>query len=132
MSKDLASGKFRILTDMLNGYSKPILESAFFSTQRLRRQEPRRGGEVRQGDVASSGLRQHPRQRNAAVDGLVQAGMDPDAAAKMHKTQTALSFDPSALQPVIDAAAKYQIIPKTFSAATCSRCPNRTDPVLSG
>jgi hypothetical protein len=42
--------------------------------------------------------------------------MDPDAAAKMHKTQTALSFDPAAQQPVIDAAAKYQIIPKDFSA----------------
>jgi NitT/TauT family transport system substrate-binding protein len=34
MSKDLGTGKFRMLTDMLNGYGpKPILESAFFSTR---------------------------------------------------------------------------------------------------
>jgi hypothetical protein len=44
------------------------------------------------------------------------SGMDAHAAAIMHKTSTALSFDPSQIQPVIDVAAKYKIIPKTFSA----------------
>ena len=31
MTKDLSSGKFRILVDMLTGYPHPILESAFFA-----------------------------------------------------------------------------------------------------
>jgi hypothetical protein len=44
------------------------------------------------------------------------SGMDADAAAMMHKTWTPPAFDPQAIQPVIDVAAKYQIIPKGFSA----------------
>jgi ABC-type nitrate/sulfonate/bicarbonate transport system substrate-binding protein len=43
-------------------------------------------------------------------------GMDADVAEKMHHTYTALSFDPQQIQPIIDLAAKYSIIPKGFAA----------------
>ena len=115
MSKDLASGKFRILTDMLNGYSKPILESAFFSTRDYAAKN--HDAVVKFAKVMSQAAAYANTHIPETLPLMVSfSGMDPDAAAKMHKTQTALSFDPSALQPVIDAAAKYQIIPKGFSA----------------
>ena len=34
----------------------------------------------------------------------------------MGHTYTALSFDPAQIQPVIDMAAKYAVIPKAFPA----------------
>jgi NitT/TauT family transport system substrate-binding protein len=115
MSKDLASGKFRILTDMLNGYSKPILESAFFSTRDYAAKN--HDAVVKFAKVMSLASAYANTHISQTLPLMVSfSGMDPDAAAKMHKTQTALAFDPSALQPVIDAAAKYQIIPKGFSA----------------
>ena len=49
------------------------------------------------------------------------SGMDAHAAAIMHKTFTAPSFDPAQIQPVIDVAAKYKIIPRRFPRGTCSR-----------
>jgi NitT/TauT family transport system substrate-binding protein len=115
MSKDLATGKFRILADMLNGYSKPILESAFFSTRdyaEKNRDTIARFVKVMQ--QASAYANSHVSETLPLMVSF--SGMDPDAAAKMHKTQTALTFDPAQIQPVIDAAAKYQIIPKEFSA----------------
>ncbi len=35
---------------------------------------------------------------------------------KMHRTLNAASLDPALLQPAIDAAAKYGIIPRSFPA----------------
>jgi hypothetical protein len=36
--------------------------------------------------------------------------------ARMHRTSNALSLDPALIQPVIDAAAKYEIIARGFPA----------------
>jgi hypothetical protein len=36
---------------------------------------------------------------------------------QMHHTYSATSFDPREIQPVIDLAAKYKIIPRGFSAS---------------
>jgi NitT/TauT family transport system substrate-binding protein len=116
MSKDLASGRFRILADMLNGYSRPmILESAFFATRDYvakNRDAVARFAKVMQ--QASAYANTHVSQTLPLMVSF--SGMDPDAAAKMHKTFTALTFDSDQIQPVIDAAAKYKIIPKGFSA----------------
>jgi ABC-type nitrate/sulfonate/bicarbonate transport system substrate-binding protein len=45
------------------------------------------------------------------------AGMDLDVVKQMHHTYSATSFDPREIQPVIDLAAKYKIIPRGFSAS---------------
>jgi NitT/TauT family transport system substrate-binding protein len=116
MSKDLAGGKFRVLADMLNGYSRPlILESAFFSTRDYA--EKNRDAVTRFAKVmaqASAYANSHIPETLPLM--VTFSGMDADAAAKMHKTFTALTFDPEQIQPVIDAAAKYKVIPKGFSA----------------
>jgi NitT/TauT family transport system substrate-binding protein len=115
MSKDLASGKFRILVDMLTGYPHPILESAFFATKGY--VEANRDTVARFTKVLQQAAQYADTHVAETVPLLVSfTGMDADAAAKMHKTYTALSFDPQQIQPVIDAAAKYNIIPKAFPA----------------
>jgi len=116
MSKDLATGKFRMLADMLNGYgTRPILESAFFTTHDYadkNRDVVARFAKVMQ--QASAYANTHVPETLPLL--VAFSGMDAQAAAIMHKTFTAPSFDPAAIQPVIDVAAKYKIIPKGFAA----------------
>src|ERR1700722_16698372 len=99
MSKDPASGNFRILADMLNGYSRPILESAFFAKRDW--VEANRDAVARFAKV----MQQASAYTDTHVDETVPlmvafTGMDPSAAALMHKTYTALTFDPAQIQPV--------------------------------
>jgi NitT/TauT family transport system substrate-binding protein len=116
MSKDLGTGKFRMLTDMLNGYGpRPILESAFFATRDYvakNRDAMTRFAKV----LAQASAYANTHIPETLPLTVAFSGMDAHAAEIMHKTYTALSFDPSQIQPVIDVAAKYKIIPKTFSA----------------
>jgi NitT/TauT family transport system substrate-binding protein len=115
MTKDLSSGKFRILVDMLNGYPRPILESAFFA---------RRDYVEKNRDAVAKFAKALQQAAAYADDHVAETlplfvtftGMDADVAAKMNHTYTALTFDPAQIQPVIDMAAKYQIIPKAFPA----------------
>jgi NitT/TauT family transport system substrate-binding protein len=115
MSKDMSTGKFRVVADMLNGYKGQILESAFFST---RDYAAKNRDAV---DRFAKVLQQAAAYANTHIPETLPlmvsfSGMDADAAAKMHKTWTPPSFDPQQIQPVIDAAAKYQVIPKGFAA----------------
>jgi NitT/TauT family transport system substrate-binding protein len=116
MSKDLGTGKFRMLTDMLNGYGpRPILESAFFSTRDYVAKN--RDAMTRFAKVMAQASAYANTHIPETLPLMVSfSGMDAHAAAIMHKTYTALSFDPAQIQPVIDVAAKYKIIPKAFSA----------------
>ena len=101
---------------MLNGYSRPlILESAFFATRDY--VEKNRDAVARFAKVmaqASAYANTHVPETLPLMVSF--SGMDAADAAKMHKTFTALTFNPDEIQPVIDAAAKYKIIPKGFSA----------------
>ncbi len=116
MSKDLGTGKFKILADMLNGYSRPlILESAFFATRDY--VEKNRDAVARFAKVMAQASAYANTHIPETLPLMVSfSGMDAADAAKMHKTFTALTFNPDEIQPVIDAAAKYKIIPKGFSA----------------
>lgn len=105
-----------MLADMLNGYGpRPILESAFFSTRDYvakNRDAMARFAKVM--EQASAYANSHIPETLPLI--VAFSGMDAHAAAIMHKTYTALAFDPAQIQPVIDVAAKYKVIPKTFSA----------------
>ena len=115
MSKDLAAGKVRILVDMLAGYPRPILESAFFSTRdyvdKNRDTVARFARAMQQGAVYSNA---HEAETLPLF--VTYSGMDAQVATQMHKTITATTFDPLQIQPIIDLAAKYKIIPQRFEA----------------
>jgi NitT/TauT family transport system substrate-binding protein len=116
MTKDLATGKFRILVDMLNGYPHPILESAYFAKRDY--VEANRGTVARFAKVLQQAAAYADNHVPETLPLLISfTGLDTDVAEKMHKTYTPLSFEPQQIQPVIDLAAKYQIIPKGFAAA---------------
>jgi NitT/TauT family transport system substrate-binding protein len=124
MTNDLKSGKVRVLFDMLDGYPRPILESAFFATKdyvaKNRAAVSRFAKALEEGAVYSN---THPAE---TVPLLVSfSGMDPTVAAEMHRTITATSFDPSRIQPIIDLAAKYKIIPRAFNAREMIAAPGR-------
>jgi NitT/TauT family transport system substrate-binding protein len=115
MTKDMATGKFKILVDMLNGYSHPILESAFFARSDF--VDKNRDAVARFASVLQQAAAYADNHVAETLPLLVSfTSMDAEMAQKMHHTYTALSFDPQQIQPVIDAAAKYQIIPKAFPA----------------
>jgi NitT/TauT family transport system substrate-binding protein len=44
------------------------------------------------------------------------SGMDPAVVAKMNRTDDGLSLDPRLIQPLINATAKYKVIPAAFDA----------------
>lgn len=115
MSHDLKGGKVRVLVDMLSGYPHPILESVFYTTRdyaERNRDLIARFSKVLQQAAAYSNT--HPAETVPLYASF--AGLDPAVAASMHRTYTALQFDPSQIQPVIDLAAKYKIIPGGFDA----------------
>jgi ABC-type nitrate/sulfonate/bicarbonate transport system substrate-binding protein len=115
MSRDLTAGKVRILVDMLDGYPGEILEGAFFAT---------RDFAAANADALArfaSVLRQASIYANAHGNELIpllvsNTGMEPDVAAKMRRAMNGVNFDPSQVQPVIDIAAKYKVLPHGFDA----------------
>lgn len=115
MTKEVATGKVRVLFDVLDGYAKPILEGAYFAMRDYvnthRDEVGRFAGVLRQAAIYTNA-------HTAEVLPLFvsASGMDPELAAKMHHALIATSFDPAEVQPVIDAAAKYKAIPKAFDA----------------
>jgi NitT/TauT family transport system substrate-binding protein len=115
LSRDLASGKVRVLADMLDGYRGEILEGAYFSM---------RDYAVANRDAIARFtrvLRQASIYANAHVNDLLplliaNTGLDPDVAARMHHALIGVSFEPAQVQPVVDVTAKYGVIPHGFDA----------------
>jgi NitT/TauT family transport system substrate-binding protein len=117
MSRDIASGKVRFLVDMLGtgGYPRPILESAFYATHAFadkNRDAVARFAQV----VEEAAAYSNTHEAQTVPLWAAFAGLEPDVAAKIHHTYTATAFDPQQIQPVIDLAAKYNIIPHVFDA----------------
>lgn len=115
LSRDLAAGKVRVLVDMLDGYPGEILEGAFFST---------RDFAAANADALArfaAVLRQAAVYVNAHGNELIpllvsNTGMDLEVATRMHRAENGVNFDPSQVQPVIDIAAKYKVLPRSFDA----------------
>lgn len=115
MTKELSTGKVRMLVDVLAGYPTPVLESAFYGTRdyvaKNRDVVARFAKVVEQGAAYSNA---HESQTVALFAAF--SGMEPDVLSKMHLTVSATKFSPQQIQPVIDLAAKYGVIPKRFDA----------------
>jgi NitT/TauT family transport system substrate-binding protein len=115
MTKDLSGGKIRVLVDMLDGYPGPVLEGAYFSMHDFAAAHPdalkRFAAVLRQAAVYTNA---HTAETIPLL--VASNGMDPELAAKMHHAVVALAFDPAQIQPIIDAAAKYKVIPQKFNA----------------
>lgn len=115
MSKDLATGKLRILVDPLNGYRRPILEGAYFAMHdyiAAHRDTVARFVRVLQ--QAATYTNAHTAETLPLF--IAYSGMDAETATKMRHAVIATTFDASDIQPVVDMAAKYKVIPHGFDA----------------
>ncbi len=115
MTRDLASGKIRLLVDMLNGYKGAIVQGVYFAMKPYTQANADAVARFTRVIVqAATYTNTHP---NETLDLLVKnTGIEADVAAKMKRTTLALSWDPSQVQPLIDVAAKYKAIPQAFDA----------------
>jgi len=115
MMADVRAGKIRFLVDELTGYVRPILEVVYFSTvdyATKNRDTVARFAKAL--NRASDYCNTHVAETSPL---LVQyTGMDAQAVATMRHGFMATSFDPGAIQPVIDLMAKYKNIPSGFDA----------------
>jgi NitT/TauT family transport system substrate-binding protein len=115
MSEDIKAGKLRLFVDMLEGYPRPILESVFFATHDYVAKN--RDVVIRFARVLQESARYCNTHEAETIPLFISySGMDPRLAYQMHHTTTALAFNAAAIQPVVDLAARYKIIPKAFDA----------------
>jgi NitT/TauT family transport system substrate-binding protein len=116
-SEGIKAGRLRQLVDMLGagGYSANILEGAYYATHAFA--DKNRDALARFGKVILA-ANAYSNTHNAETVPLwaALANLDPAVAAEIHRTYSATTFDPKAIQPVIDLAAKYKTIPKGFDA----------------
>ena len=113
----LATGKYRILLDPMSPLGTRVLEAAWFATTDYATKNAdviRKFGTVLA--TASAFCNDHPDQTVGVLASF--AKIDPDVVAHMTRDKYDLKLTPSDIQPVIDAAAKFNVIPKSFDAKT--------------
>jgi len=115
MTEEIRAGKVRLLVNMLDGYSRPVLESVFFATRDY--VAAHRDAVARFAKVVQDAARYTNTHEAETVPLFIAlSGMDPRLANQMHHTFTPVSFDASQIQPVINEAARYKAIPNAFDA----------------
>lgn len=111
----LATGKYRSLADPLLGIGPRVLIDAWIGDTEYVRKNP---ALVRAFATAlakaSAYCNGHDQQTAALLAKFI--GMDVDTVLHMNRARYALAFDLRDMQPLIDAAAKYKVIPNAFSA----------------
>ena len=115
MTRDIASGTVRSIGDPLNGYSGEMLEGAYFAMRDF--STANRDALARFTRVLREAAIYSDAHHTELLPLLIaNTKLDPDVAARMHHAASALSFEPSQVQPIIDVEAKYKTIPRGFDA----------------
>jgi NitT/TauT family transport system substrate-binding protein len=116
LAQDLATGRYRMVGDPLAGIGPRVLVAAWFAGAAF---STRNAATIRTFDgvleKASAYCNAHPQQ---TIDLLAKfSGIDVVTIAHMTRAHYDLTLDPRDIQPLIDAAARYKVIPKAFAAA---------------
>jgi NitT/TauT family transport system substrate-binding protein len=115
MSQAIKSGKARYLGDLIGGIASTVLESAFFTSEDYL--EKNRGVVERFAKVVDGATEYTNKHQAQTVDLVADfTGADPNTVAHMVRGINGTSLDPRYIQPTIDAAAKYKVIPAPFDA----------------
>jgi NitT/TauT family transport system substrate-binding protein len=115
LSQAMGSGKYRVLGWVTEGLGNHIVYSAWFAnrdfvaknTAALRRFV----AILRQASIYANSHHTETAELLAKFSGI-----DPATIAHMARTVYATSLDPRDFQPLIDAAARYKVIPTAFQA----------------
>jgi NitT/TauT family transport system substrate-binding protein len=116
LAQALASGQFRILGRPFDAIGKRFLIAVWFSS---RDYIARNTDAVRRFNDGFAQAAAYTNTHHAETVAMLAAyaHLEPAVIGAMTRTTSALHLDPKDLQPVIDAAAKYKVIPKAFPAA---------------
>jgi len=123
---DMATGKVRVIGYPFDAISKHFVDSVLFANSNwvgTHRELVERFLRVMQTAAAYVGSHE-----DEMVPILADyAGVDPASIAKVHRPERRIAIAASDVQPVIDTAAKYKSIPKSFPASdlicTCALKP---------
>jgi NitT/TauT family transport system substrate-binding protein len=109
------AGKVKWLARDFDAIAPRFMYTGWFTTNDyLAKNRSTVDGFVRAIGEASTFVNAHPAD---TVDVLAKfSAMDPARIAKMHRISYATSLDPRLVQPMIDACAKYKVIPAAFDA----------------
>lgn len=109
------TGKYRVLGDPTAGIASRLLEAAWFSTTAYTAKNPsvvRRFSQII--GRASSFCNDHPDQTVALLAAF--SHIDANTIAHAPRDKYDLTLIPGDVQPLIDAAARYGVIPRAFDA----------------
>jgi NitT/TauT family transport system substrate-binding protein len=111
----LASGKIRTLGDSYGGIAPRLLIAGWFTTAAFA--QSNRATVQRFRDAVVEAARYTNTHHDATIQMMADfAHLDPDVIRQMNRVVSATTLDPAMIQPSIDAAARYKLIPQVFSA----------------
>lgn len=115
MSIDLQSGKVRYFGDIVDAISLHMMEVGWYTSGDFAAKHPDVVKRFRSVMIAATTYTNaHP---SATIDLLAKfLGMDVTSIAHIKRAVTGTVLDPRLIQPMIDAAARYNVIPKSFPA----------------
>lgn len=116
MSLALHSGKARYLGNIVGAIAPNLIESAWYTTADYAAKNP---DVVRRFRHVVETATTYTNAHHAETVDLLAAftGMDPGTIGQIHRAVSGTSLDAKQIQPMIDAAAKFKVIPQTFSAS---------------
>jgi ABC-type nitrate/sulfonate/bicarbonate transport system substrate-binding protein len=115
MSVDLDTGKVRYLGNIVDGIGKHLIESGWYATKQYATEH--RDVLDRFQRVVEQATAYTNTHHAETVDLLASfSGMDIATIAKTKRAVCGTTLDPREIQPMIDVAAKYKVIPATFPA----------------
>jgi len=116
LAEALASGQFRILGRPFDSIARRFLIAVWFTS---RDYSGRNAETLRRFNDGFSQAAAYTNAHHAETVALLAsyAHLDASVIAAMTRTTSALRLDAADLQPVIDAAAKYKVIQKSFPAS---------------
>jgi NitT/TauT family transport system substrate-binding protein len=112
----MSSGKVRVLGYPYSAIGTRFSESVIFgNTPWVDAHHDEVGKFLRATQEASTFIASHEAIGTQTISEF--AGLDPAAIAHIHHSLRGVALHPADLQPMIDAAAKYKLIPQSFPAA---------------
>jgi NitT/TauT family transport system substrate-binding protein len=112
----LASGKIRTFAPPYRGIGKRLLIACWFCSDRYAKAQPE---VVRKFATATRTATQYTNSHHAETVPLLAsyAHLDPAVIGQMNRVQNATTLNVAEIQPAIDVAVRYNVIPTGFSAS---------------
>ncbi|HEV8022144.1 MAG TPA: ABC transporter substrate-binding protein [Candidatus Lustribacter sp.] len=110
----LTAGKARILAKMVDALGNAMTTAYFTTVDYATKNRELAGRFARAVIEASAYCNTHPAEMTDVMSGFT--GIDRDTLAAMVQPQFALGVDARSIQPIVNAAATYKVIPQAFNA----------------